>query len=116
MKLGITTVRKPDDYVISLAKTKSEKWEIPYFEREGLLLEMAGKNDREGFLIYGHQPPSFWVKENIYKFHLGTSVLRIRQIQAGKRTDFVIFFHLIARMYWIVLLGMEEILQYSLFI
>ena len=85
MRLGITTVRKPDDYVISLAKTKSEKWKIPYFEREGLLLEMAGQNDREGFLIYGHQPPSFWVKENIYKFHLGTSVLRIRQIQAGKK-------------------------------
>ena len=41
MKLGITTVRKPDDYVISLAKTKSEKWKIPYFEREGLLLEIG---------------------------------------------------------------------------
>ena len=84
MNLGITTIRKPDDHVLSLAKAKSKEWTIPYFKRDGLLLEMAEKNGREGFLIYGHQLPSFWTKESVYKFHLGTSVLRIKRLQEWK--------------------------------
>lgn len=56
---------------------------IPYLEREDKLEEMAEKYKAEGFLIYGRRLPSFKTKDGEYHFHLGTSVLRTRQILAG---------------------------------
>ncbi len=83
MKIGITTILKPDEKVIFFASLKSKEMNMPYFERSGLLSLMSERYEIEGFLIYGRRLPVFWTKEGIYKFHLGTAVLRIKNLQEG---------------------------------
>lgn len=83
MKIAATTISDAPGLIREKAKERAKALAIPYLEREDKLEEMAEKYKAEGFLIYGRRLPSFKTKDGEYHFHLGTSVLRTRQILAG---------------------------------
>lgn len=82
--IGITTVREAGRDVYEQAQARAAALGLPCDKREGSLSEMAARNIREGYLIYGRKPPYYWSPEGEYRFHLGTASLRIRQLEEGR--------------------------------
>ena len=83
MNIAVTTILKPDADSLRRAREKAEDLRFTFYEREKILFYMSEKYEREGFLIYGKEPVFFWSKEGTYRFHLGTAVLRIFEMQKG---------------------------------
>lgn len=83
MKIAVTTVLKPDKDILRRAAEKAKDLNCICYEREKNLLHMAEKYGEDGFLIYGKKPTFLWSKNGIYKFHLGTAVLRIAELKKG---------------------------------
>lgn len=85
MMTGVTTIRNPSAQMIEEAKQRGEKLGFPYIRREDTLEEMADHTHLSGFLIYGRVLPYYWNQGEEYRFHLGTAVLRISQMEKGNQ-------------------------------
>lgn len=85
MNTGITTIRKCRPAIKAEALERAETLHLPYFQRENMLSDMAQKYGMEGFLVYGKKLPYYWSGGEEYRFHLGTSVLRIEQMKRGNQ-------------------------------
>lgn len=112
MNIAVTTVLKPDADSLRCAREKAEDLRITFYEREKNLFHMSEKYGKEGFLIYGKEPVFFWSKEGTYRFHLGTAVLRIFEMQKGMKTDFAIFCRKTVHLYWTAPLDRAGILSF----
>ena len=85
MNTGITTIRKCRPFIKEEALQRAQALGLPYFVRENMLSEMAEKYGMEGFLVYGKKLPYYWSGGEEYRFHLGTSVLRVEQMKRGNQ-------------------------------
>ena len=83
MKTFVTTVLKPDEETVRFAKERAIVLGFPYVPRRGLLEDEAKTAGADGFLIYGRQLPVYWTPKGMYRFHLGTAVLRIHEMEKG---------------------------------
>ena len=85
MMTGVTTIRNPSAAMIEEAKRRGEVLGFPYIRREDTLEEMAARTQLSGFLIYGRVLPYYWNQGEEYRFHMGTAVLRISQMEKGNQ-------------------------------
>lgn len=85
MMTGVTTIRNPSPAMIEEAKQRGKRLGFPYVRREDTLEEMAAQGNLSGFLIYGRVLPYYWNQGEEYRFHLGTAVLRISQMEKGNQ-------------------------------
>lgn len=85
MMTGVTTIRNPSLAMIEEAKQRGEVLGFPYIRREDTLDEMAEHTYLSGFLIYGRVLPYYWNQGEEYRFHMGTAVLRISQMEKGNQ-------------------------------
>lgn len=83
MKTGVTTIRKWNRFVVEEARARAAALGLPYLDRGETLEEMAEAEGLSGFLIYGKKLPYYWNRGEEYRFHVGTSVLRIGQMEKG---------------------------------
>ncbi len=83
MKLGVTTIRKWSRAAVEEAKARAEALGLPYVSRGETLEDMAKASGLSGFLIYGKKLPYYWHDGEEYRFHVGTAVLRVGQMEKG---------------------------------
>lgn len=85
MKTGVTTIRNSSALIIAEARARSAVLGFPYIERGDTLEDMVRRHGMDGFLIYGKQLPYYWNGGEKYRFHVGTAVLRITQMEKGNQ-------------------------------
>ncbi len=83
MKLGVTTIRKCTRAVEEEARKRAQALGLPYVPRGETLEDMAECSGLSGFLIYGKKLPCYWHESEEYRFHVGTAVLRVGQMEKG---------------------------------
>ena len=85
MMTGVTTIRNPSSAMMEEAKQRGQSLGFPYVRREDTLEDMAVHSHVSGFLIYGKVLPYYWNQGEEYRFHMGTAVLRISQMEKGNQ-------------------------------
>lgn len=83
MRIAVTTARSCQESLLSEARRKAAEMGLPFLERKGSLLSMKQSFLLDGILLFSKKGPSFWTEEGEYRFHLGTAVLRILQMERG---------------------------------
>ncbi len=83
MNLAVTTIRKYTRAIEEEAKARAQALGLPYVPRGETLEDMAKESGFSGFLIYGKKLPTYWHGGEEYRFHVGTAVLRVGQMEKG---------------------------------
>lgn len=83
MRIAVTTARDCKEGLLYMAQRKAGEMNLPFLERKGPLLSMKQSFSLDGILVCTEKGLSFWTEEGEYRFHLGTSVLRVLQMERG---------------------------------
>ena len=80
--IGVTISLDASEEVRQKAMMAANILHLPWKERKATLGETCA-SDCDCLLIYTKQLPEIWTKDSIYRFHLGTAELRIKQMKRG---------------------------------
>lgn len=80
--IGVTISLDASEEVRQKAMMAAHILHLPWKERKATLGETCA-SDCDCLLIYTKQLPEIWTKDSIYRFHLGTAELRIKQMKRG---------------------------------